>query len=219
LIRSPAFPPLATAEVSNPAGWRAIGDASRRLGLPHLPNGLAARLAGADLAMYETQDADVLGERARAVVEAAGWFEGRADDFAVALGEDPDLPLRLPDWLVSLPLDLGRAGLGAEAIMVGDALGSVAPEGSAPGMRWPRWATQPAPRRTSARPRTSPTPWMTPSDGRTRWSASPPCGASQAPRPAGRNPAPRCGPSVTSSAGSRTGPSASARGSLADMSC
>jgi len=119
---------MARAEVSNPAGWRAVADASRRLGLPHLPNGLATRLAGADQAMYEIPDADVLGERARVVVEAARWFEGRPDDLGVALGADPDWLLGLPDWLVSLPLDLGRAGLGAQAVMVGEALGRVDPD-------------------------------------------------------------------------------------------
>lgn len=35
---------------------------------------------------------------------------------------------QLPDWLVSMVLDLGRAKLGAEAVMVGDALGRVDPD-------------------------------------------------------------------------------------------
>src|SRR5580704_3788650 len=38
---------LARAEVSNPPGWRMLGDASARLSLPHLPGGLATRLAAA----------------------------------------------------------------------------------------------------------------------------------------------------------------------------
>jgi hypothetical protein len=119
---------MASAEVSNPAGWRAIVDASRRLGLPHLPNGLATRLVGADQAMYEIPDADVLAERACVVVDATRWFEGRADDLAIALGEDPDFLLGLPDWLINLPLDLGRVGLGAGAVKVGEALGRVDPD-------------------------------------------------------------------------------------------
>ncbi len=119
---------LARAEVSNPAGWRAIGEAAQRRELPHLPNGLATGLAGAEQARYEIPDAGVLGERARLVVEAAKWFEGRPDDLGIALGEDPDLLLGLPDWLVSLPLDLGRAGLGDEAVMVGESLGRVDPD-------------------------------------------------------------------------------------------
>src|ERR1700761_3084035 len=119
---------LARAEVSNPAGWRAIGDAAQRRELPHLPNGLAVGLAGAEQAMYEIPDAGALGERARLVVEAAKWFEGRPDDLGTALGEDPEFLLGLPDWLVSLPLDLGRAGLGDEAVMVGEALGRVDPD-------------------------------------------------------------------------------------------
>ena len=38
---------IARAEASNPAGWRMLGDASARLSLPHLPGGLATRLAAA----------------------------------------------------------------------------------------------------------------------------------------------------------------------------
>src|SRR2546430_6621092 len=43
---------MARAEASNPAGWRMTADASARLPLPHLPGGLAMRLAasGTDLA-------------------------------------------------------------------------------------------------------------------------------------------------------------------------
>jgi hypothetical protein len=44
------------------------------------------------------------------------------------LGEEPDLAGLLPDWLVNLVLDLGRAGLGAEAAAVGDALATIDPE-------------------------------------------------------------------------------------------
>lgn len=119
---------LARAEVSNPAGWHAIVDASQRRELPHLPNGLATKLTGAGQAIDVIPDADLLGERARLVVEAARWFEGRPDDLGSALGADDDFLLGLPDWLISLPLELGRAGLGAEAAMVGDALGRVDPD-------------------------------------------------------------------------------------------
>lgn len=38
---------------------------------------------------------------------------------------------QLPDWLVNLPLDLGRARLGAEAVAVGDALARVDPDSAA----------------------------------------------------------------------------------------
>src|SRR6266545_2411644 len=51
----------------------------------------------------------------------------RAHDFAVALGEESDRAGLLPDWLVNLVLDLGRAGLGAEAAAVGEALARVDP--------------------------------------------------------------------------------------------
>jgi hypothetical protein len=118
---------LARAEVSNPDGWGALADASARLGLPHVPGGLATRLADVGESMYEIPEPDELSIRARLVVEAACWFPGRPDDLAVALGEDPGLP-NLPDWLVNLVLDLGRAGLGAEAALVGDALAKVDPE-------------------------------------------------------------------------------------------
>jgi hypothetical protein len=116
---------LARANVSNPDGWGAIGDASIRLGRPHLPNGLATKLAGAREGMYVVPERDVLAARAEHVVEAAGWFPGRRDELAMALGEEGG---QLPDWLVMLVTDLGRAGLGAEAARVGDALARVDPD-------------------------------------------------------------------------------------------
>jgi hypothetical protein len=119
---------IARANASNPDGWGALGDASARLGRPHLPNGLATRLAGAGEAMYIVPERGVLATRAEHVVEAAGWFPGRPDELAVALGEEPDQAGLLPDWLVNLVADLGRAGLGVEAARVGDALARVDPE-------------------------------------------------------------------------------------------
>jgi tetratricopeptide (TPR) repeat protein len=119
---------LDRAEASNPDGWGALGDATRRSELPHLPNGLATKLVGAEEAMYVVQEPDKLAARARVVVEAAAWFPGRRNDFAIALGEEPELAGQLPDWLVNLVAALGHAGLGAEAAMVGDALERVAPD-------------------------------------------------------------------------------------------
>jgi hypothetical protein len=118
---------LARANASNPNGWAAITDASTRLDRPHLPGGLATRLANAPQGMYVVPEPAELADRARLVIEAAGWFPGRATDFAVALGEEPDLAGFLPDWLVNLVADLGRAGLGAEAVAIGDALDTVDP--------------------------------------------------------------------------------------------
>lgn len=118
---------LARANVSNPDGWEAIVDASARIGLPHLPNGLATKLAGAADAMFVVPEPAELARHARFVVEAASWFPNQAHDFAVALGEEPDLAGLLPDWVVNLVLDLGRAGLGAEAAAVGGALARVDP--------------------------------------------------------------------------------------------
>jgi hypothetical protein len=93
-----------------------------------MPNGLATKLSGASAAMYVIPGPAELAVRARLVTEAASWFPGRARDLAIALGEKPESAELLPDWLVNLVLDLGRAGLGTEAVMVGEALGRVDPE-------------------------------------------------------------------------------------------
>jgi hypothetical protein len=119
---------LSRANASNPDGWAALADATIRLELPHLPNGLATKLADAGEGMYVVPERKVLAERARLVVAAAGWFPGRRDDFTVALGAEPELAGQLPDWLLNLVLDLGRAGLGAQAVAVADALTRVDPD-------------------------------------------------------------------------------------------
>ena len=118
---------LARANASNPDGWAAITDASSRIDRPHLPGGLATKLASAPRGMYVVAEPAELADRARLVIEAAGWFPGRANDLAVALGEEPGHADLLPDWLVNLVADLGRAGLVAEAVAVGDALATVDP--------------------------------------------------------------------------------------------
>ena len=118
---------LARANASNPDGWSAITDASSRIDRPHLPNGLATKLAHAGQGMDVVPEPAALARRARLVVEATSWFPGHATDFAIALGKEPDLAGLLPDWLVNLVVDLGRAGLGAEAAAVGDALATVDP--------------------------------------------------------------------------------------------
>jgi len=107
---------------------RRMWKCSRRLRLAHLPNGLATKLADAEKALYVVAERDELAERARIVEEAAGWFPNRRDDFAVALGVEPESTGQLPDWLMTLVLDLGRSGLGAEATRVGEALAQVDPE-------------------------------------------------------------------------------------------
>jgi hypothetical protein len=118
---------LTRANASNPDGWAALADATIRLELPHLPDGLATKLAAAGQGMYVVPGREVLAERARLVVAATGWFPGRRDDFTVALGAEPELAGQLPDWLLNLVLDLGRAGLGAQATAVADALTRVDP--------------------------------------------------------------------------------------------
>lgn len=118
---------LARANSSNPDGWAAITDATLRIDRPHLPNGLAGGLPGADTSIYLIPAPAELAERAERVVEAAGWFRNRADAFALALGQDPHLAGQLPDWLANLIRDLGEAGLGSQAARVGDALGQVDP--------------------------------------------------------------------------------------------
>jgi hypothetical protein len=78
------------AGASNSEGWAAITYVCARLELPHVPNGLAAQLAGAEDAMFELPEPEELAAEARAVIEAAGWFPGRPVDFALALGAEDD---------------------------------------------------------------------------------------------------------------------------------
>jgi hypothetical protein len=82
---------LARANSSNPVGWAAITDASLRMDRPHLPNGLAARLPGAETSIYVIPEPAELAERAASVIESAGWFRDRPAAFALALGQEPQL--------------------------------------------------------------------------------------------------------------------------------
>ena len=109
---------IARAQASNPPGWRMLGDASARLSFPHLPGGLATRLAAA-------RNNPV--RRARLLAEAAAEFPGRPDDFGSALAETRDQAGRFPAWPVTLIRDLGRAGQAAEAVMLSEALAAVDP--------------------------------------------------------------------------------------------
>jgi hypothetical protein len=109
---------MARAEASNPAGWRMLTDASARLSLPHLPGGLATRLAAAKKDLVR---------RARLLAEAAAGFTGRPDDFGSALAKNRDQAGRFPDWPVTLIRDLGRAGQGTEAVTLSEALAGVDP--------------------------------------------------------------------------------------------
>ena len=115
------------AQASNPDGWAAVLDACRRLELPHLPNGLATRMAGTEDLMFELQEPDHLAAVVEDLVEAARWFPDRAEDLAVALGAEQDMPW-LPEWMENLVLDLGRAGLAAEAAQAADALTRIDPD-------------------------------------------------------------------------------------------
>ncbi len=115
------------AHMSNPDGWGAVLDACRRLELPHLPNGLATRMAGAEDLMFELREPDQLAAVVEDLVEAARWFPGRAEDLAVALGAEEDMPW-LPEWMENLVLDLGRVGLAAEAEEAADALIRIDPD-------------------------------------------------------------------------------------------
>ncbi len=109
---------MARAEASNPAGWRMLADASARLSLPHLPGGLATRLAGAEKDLVR---------RARLLAEAAAGFAGRPDDFGSALAKNQDQAGGFPRWPATLIRDLGRAGEGAEAVTLSEALAGVDP--------------------------------------------------------------------------------------------
>jgi hypothetical protein len=115
------------ARAWNPDGWAAVLDACRRLELPHLPNGLAIRMAGAEDLMFELREPDELAGLVQDLVEAAGWFAGRAEDLALALGALEDMPW-LPEGMGNLVLDLGRAGLAAEAAEAADALMRIDPD-------------------------------------------------------------------------------------------
>jgi SEC-C motif len=114
------------ARASNPDGWGAVLDACRRLELPHLPKGLATRLAGAEDLMFEQREPEELAALVEDLVEAAGWFAGRPEDLALALGSAEDMPW-LPEWMENLVLDLGRAGLAAEVVRAAEALIRVDP--------------------------------------------------------------------------------------------
>jgi thioredoxin-like negative regulator of GroEL len=95
-----------------------LADASARLSLPHLPGGLATRLAAAEKDLVQ---------RARLLAEAAAGFAGRPDDFGSALAENRDQAGRFPVWPVTLVRDLGRAGRGPEAVTLSEALAVVDP--------------------------------------------------------------------------------------------
>jgi hypothetical protein len=108
---------MVRAEASNLAGWRMLADASARLSLPHLPGGLATRLAA---------EKDLV-RRARLLGEATAGFAGRPDDFGSALAENQDQAGRFPKWPVTLIRDLGRAGQGTAAVTLSEALAVVDP--------------------------------------------------------------------------------------------
>lgn len=109
---------ITRAEASNLPGWRMLGDASARLSLPHLPGGLATRLAAA-------KDDPV--RRGRLLAEATAGFAGRPGDFGSALAENRDQADRFPRWPVTLIRDLGREGQAAEAVTLSEALAVVDP--------------------------------------------------------------------------------------------
>ena len=119
---------LARANASNPDGWGALGDAVARLERPHLPGGLAGRLPHVDDLVDDIPAPGELARRAQHVVEATGWFAGRPHEFVQALrGGDPLLEDSLPEWLINLVPDLGRAGLGDQAVAVGEGLARLDP--------------------------------------------------------------------------------------------
>ena len=99
---------------------RSVNSASARLSLPHLPGGLATRLAAA-------RNDPVRRARLLAEAAAAAGFPGRPDDFGSALAETRDQEGRFPAWPVTLIRDLGRAGQAAEAVMLSEALAAVDP--------------------------------------------------------------------------------------------
>src|SRR5258706_5895417 len=119
---------LRRASRSNPPGWAALGNATIRNELPHLPCGLATRLTSAEPSMYVTPSRHELAELAGLIVAAAGWFPANPGDLAIALREDPESGPGFPDWLANLVLDLGRAGLRVESGTASEALATADPE-------------------------------------------------------------------------------------------
>lgn len=117
---------IAVAEKSNRAGWRMIIDASTRSTKPHLPGGLATRLAATGLDRTQATPDDLVA-RAQIVAEAAKWFPARPDEFGEALYRGRERQYTFPRWLASLILDLGRAGKPAEATVVSEALVAIHP--------------------------------------------------------------------------------------------
>lgn len=126
-VRSVTSSRLAQAENSNRAGWRMIGDASIGSTRPHLPGGLATRLAATGLDRTGRPEPDALVVRAQAVAEAAKWFPAKPDEFAEALYRGRGRPAGFPRWLTGLIRDLGRVGKTAEATMVSQALAVIDP--------------------------------------------------------------------------------------------
>jgi hypothetical protein len=108
---------LDRAEGSNLTGWRMIVDASARLSRPHLPGGLATRLAA---------EKDLV-RRARLLAEAGAGFPGRPDDFGGALAESQDQANQFPAGPGAVIRKLGRAGHGTEAVALSEAMAVVDP--------------------------------------------------------------------------------------------
>jgi hypothetical protein len=104
-----------------------IGDASIGSTRPHLPGGLATRLAATGLDRTGRPEPDALVVRAQVVAEAAKWFPAKPDEFAEALYRGRGHPTGFPGWLTNLIRDLGRAGKTAEATMVSQALAVIDP--------------------------------------------------------------------------------------------
>lgn len=105
-----------------------LAGSNSRISRAGWPPSLSVPVSARRFMSYVLPEPGELARRAQLVVDAASWFPGRARELAVALGEEPELADMLPEWLVNLVLDLGRAGLGAEAAMVGDALARVDPD-------------------------------------------------------------------------------------------
>jgi tetratricopeptide (TPR) repeat protein len=77
--------------------------------------------------MFEVREPDELAAMVQDLVEAARWFPGRAEDLAIALGAEQDIPW-LPEWMANIVLDLGHAGLASEAAEAADALIRIDPD-------------------------------------------------------------------------------------------
>lgn len=102
---------LLRAEKSNGPGWNAMTDASTRLQLPLVPNGLVPEIR----AQIGAPGPELL----RLLTQAWTTFDGQPEEFYAVIGSEPEGRGRLPQpprWMQTLVRDLADAGHYREAL-------------------------------------------------------------------------------------------------------